>query len=469
MGGDRSIPWLRPALLLALVAIAARWQTWGNPAIGFDEQYYLLVGDRLFHGALPYVDVWDRKPVGLFLIFAAIRVLGGDGVLQYQLVAALTAWATALAIHRGARGGAGGLAAGVAYLLWLNFVEGEGGQAAVFYNLPMIGAALLVRRAVEARAPPRWIGGAAMLLVGLALQIKYSVVFEGAFFGLALLWSGWRRGAGVGGLAASAAGLATIALLPTIAAVAAYWRLGALDAFAFANFASFFGKSGGDLSARLTGYAMAIGILSPLIVAALLPGAAGERGFLKAWMAAAVVGVLPFLNGPNPNSLPPLLLPLTLLAAPGLARRPRWTIALLAVIFVAGQAVLTLNQRTKGSAAQARALAAAATPRRGCLYVYDGYPALYHLTHSCLPTRYAFPGLLNTRSEASAAALGVDPTTEVARILATRPDKIADVQPAYARGNPATRALVDAAIARDYRRLFAVKTGAKTRIVYERR
>ncbi|MGJ3625794.1 hypothetical protein AB5I41_00095 [Sphingomonas sp. MMS24-JH45] len=318
-------------------------------------------------------------------------------------------------------------------------------------------------------APPRWLGPAAMLLVGVALQIKYSVVFEGAFLGLALLWGAWRRGAGAVPLAGSAAGLATIALAPTVAAVAVDRRLGALDAFAFANFASFFGKSGGDLSARLLGYAMAIGILSPLIVAALLPGATRERGFFKVWMAAAVVGVLPFLNGPNPNSLPPLLLPLTLLAAPGLARRPRWTIALLGVVFVAGQTVLTLNQRTKGSAAQARAFAVAATPRRGCLYVYDGYPALYHLTHSCLPTRYAFPGLLNTRSEASAAALGVDPTAEVARILATRPDKIADVQPADARGNPATRALVDAAIARDYRRLFAVKTGSKTRIVYVRR
>lgn len=469
MGGDRSEPWLRPALLLALVAVAARWQTWGNPAIGFDEQYYLLVGDRLFHGALPYVDVWDRKPVGLFLIFAAIRGLGGDGVLQYQLVAGLAGWATAMAIHRGARGGTAGLAAGAAYLLWLNFVEGEGGQAAVFYDLPMVVAALLVRGAVEARAPPRWLGPAAMLLVGIALQIKYSVVFEGLFLGLALLWGAWRRGAGIARLAAVATALATVALLPTIAAASVYWRLGAFDAFAFANFASFFGKGGGELSARLAGYAMAAGILSPLIAAALLPGRRDGRGFLAAWMLAAVIGVLPFLNGPNPNSLPPLLLPLTLLAAPGLARRPVWTAALLAVVFVAGQTVLALNQRTKGSAAQARALAAAATPRHGCLYVYDGYPMLYHLTHSCLPTRYAFPGLLNTRSEASAAALGVDPTAEVARILATRPEKIADVQPAYARGNPATRALVDAAIARDYRRLFAVRTGSKTRIVYERR
>ncbi|MGJ3625795.1 hypothetical protein AB5I41_00100 [Sphingomonas sp. MMS24-JH45] len=56
-----------------------------TPPSASTGEYYLLVGDRLFHGALPYVDVWDRKPVGLFLVFAAIRWLGGDGVLDLSL------------------------------------------------------------------------------------------------------------------------------------------------------------------------------------------------------------------------------------------------------------------------------------------------------------------------------------------------------------------------------------------------
>lgn len=53
-------------LLLTLVALVARWVTFGNPVIGFDEQFYLLVGDRMLHGAMPFVDIFDRKPVGLF-------------------------------------------------------------------------------------------------------------------------------------------------------------------------------------------------------------------------------------------------------------------------------------------------------------------------------------------------------------------------------------------------------------------
>ena len=65
------------------MVIAARAQTFGNPVIGFDEQFYLLVGDRMIHGAIPFVDIFDRKPIGLFLIYGAIRLLGGEGTLQY--------------------------------------------------------------------------------------------------------------------------------------------------------------------------------------------------------------------------------------------------------------------------------------------------------------------------------------------------------------------------------------------------
>ena len=38
-------------LLLALVALVVRARTFGNPVIGFDEQFYLLVGEHMLHGA----------------------------------------------------------------------------------------------------------------------------------------------------------------------------------------------------------------------------------------------------------------------------------------------------------------------------------------------------------------------------------------------------------------------------------
>ena len=178
----------RVALLLLAIAIIARTQTFGSPTIEFDEQFYLLVGDRMLSGAIPYVDIWDRKPIGLFLIFAAIRTLGGDGFFAYQIVATLFAAATAWFIHAFAkRGGAadfGAICAGAGYILWLNLLQGEGGQASVFYTLPMVAAAWLT---VKATAKPRalmLLGAGAMILAGLAIQIKYTAVVEGILFGV---------------------------------------------------------------------------------------------------------------------------------------------------------------------------------------------------------------------------------------------------------------------------------------------
>lgn len=192
----------RLAALLLLVAVAARAAQFGNPVVQVDDEFYLLTGDRMLHGALPYVDIWDRKPVGLFLIYAAIRLLGGAGVLQYQIVATLFVVATALVVARIARnlsGPHGAAAAGVVYILYLGMFGGEGGQSPVFYNLfvalaawTMIG---LVRR--PGFGAFGFAGGlAAMLLIGVAMQVKYTALFEGLFFGLALLWFGRRRGTG---------------------------------------------------------------------------------------------------------------------------------------------------------------------------------------------------------------------------------------------------------------------------------
>ena len=137
-----------PGLLL-LLAVVVRAQTFGNPVLGYDEQFYLVVGDRMLNGALPFVDIFDRKPIGLFLIFAGVRLLGGEGTIQYQLIAALFAWSTAVLIWRFAKRAGnefGAIAAAASYLIWLDFMEGEGGQAPVFFNLPMVAAAMVVER-----------------------------------------------------------------------------------------------------------------------------------------------------------------------------------------------------------------------------------------------------------------------------------------------------------------------------------
>ena len=470
----------RPAVALILLAVAlvARAQTFGNPVIGFDEQFYLLVGDRMLHGAVPYVDVFDRKPVWLFLIFAAARALGGDGFLQYKLVALGSVVATALLIHGIARRSAGPVAALLAaalYILWLDFMEGEGGQSPVFYNLPMVAAAALILT-VRRGSDPLRTGAGAMLLVGIALQIKYSAVAEGVFFGCWLIAMAWQAGHRGWRLARSITAWIALALLPTLAAFGVYAAIGQAQPFLFANFLSALAQGRGGAVTQVEGLAAILGILAlPLLFAAL-----GGRGqprrdrFLLGWLAASALGILLYWRFASPHYAMPLLPPLMGLLAPAIDAGHRRRVAGLALAIVAlagGQAVLAISARHKGGAREAAAVARAAhVDGTGCIYVYDGYPALYMLTGSCLPTRWPFPGHLATQEESRAAALGADPTREVRRILATHPVAIVDDWPHFSGGNPVTRRILERTLAADYVLAARICTGpGRVRLVYRRR
>ncbi|MBB3880154.1 ArnT family glycosyltransferase [Sphingomonas pseudosanguinis] len=466
-------------LLLTLVALVARARTFGNPVIGFDEQFYLLVGDRMLHGALPYVDIFDRKPIGLFLLYAGARLLGGDGFLAYKLVTTGFVIATAYGVHRVARrfaGPIGAVVAAILYILWLNLMEGEGGQSPVFYNALMLVAAGAVLRAVQGRGRLCVQGAVAMAAIGIALQIKYSVLPEGVAFGCILLWHGWRMRVPMARLAGMALGWIALALLPTLVVYGIYTAMGHGPAWLFGNFLSVGGQAARPLTDELEGLAACVGILSPLaLVIALgrpwrrVPGEArGGFGVLLIWLAVTVLAVLLYGRFGSPHYAMPIVLPAVIVAAPVFDRwRRTWIIAFVLAIALAGQIVLFFSERTKGGAAEAIAVAHAATPISGCLYVYDGYPALYMLTHSCLPSRWVFPGHLNTRDEASAAAIGTDPVAEIRRILAQRPGAIVDDYPRFAFGNAATRAVLRGVLARDYHLAACVPTGPhRMRLVY---
>ena len=469
-GTRRLAGWLVPlGLLLAL--IVARAQTFADPVLGFDEQYYLLVADRMLHGAVAYVDIWDRKPIGLFLLYAGAILPGGDPFLNYKLLAASFVWASATVIYRAAlrdTGRTGSVIAALFYVVWLNFMEGEGGQAPVFYNLPVLLAAVVTRSALASgkRLFPR--GCFAMLLVGLAIQIKYTAVFEGAFLGLALLWAQYRTIGITGRLAGFGAVWIGCALAPTALAFAIYAGMGHAHDFVFANFLSIFGRLPDPPLDRLAGLLAIVAILLPLSVIAVLEWRRScTLSFWHGWALAAALSMLAVGSFLSPAYAMPLLAPLCLAGAPWFERRRIAGGVLVALGLIGGVLVVRQVITGKGTRDEALRIAAAAQPKHGCIWVYDGYPALYLLTQSCVPTKWAFPGHLNTADEASAAAIGVDPVAEVARILATRPDVIVDDFPAYRLGNRDTRALVERELAFRYRLTARVQTGpGRYRLVY---
>jgi len=413
-------------LILFLAACTLRLPDVGNPLVDLDEQMYLLVGQRMWDGAVPYVDIWDRKPIGLFLLFAATQTLPVDGVVAYHLVALAAAAATAGLIADFVRRlgkPAGALPAGLLYLVWLELIGGRGGQSPVFYDLPMIAAAIVTWCAIVDR---RRTGAAAMLLVGLALQIKPTVVFEGVFFGIALLVASWRNTGSYARTAAAGALYVAAALIPTALAFATYAGLGHAVEWWFANVDSIFLRRTTAKDPILDHLLGALLVLAPpLLIAAR--GLSVRRdaaiGFVALWLATALIGWLcvpPYFN----HYALPLLVPMAVAAGLALDRSTMRVAAA-----VSGIGLLLLSgyphwRETAEARRRLNALSAAIATHTGtaCPFVFQAPPALYNAGRFCLPTRYPFPPHLIQASESG--AIGIDPATEVARILATRPPVI---------------------------------------------
>jgi hypothetical protein len=412
---------------------------------------------------LPFIDFWDRKPFGLFLIYAAIRAFGGDGILAYQIVATLaaasTAWCVAhIARHVAPPGAA--IFAGLVYIVYLSVNGGDGGQSPVFYNLPVALAASCVVAVYRRRSFDRTAYGLsclAMALCGLALQIKYSVVFEGIFFGLALVVRAARTGIRLPAVGMAALSWCLIALLPTAAVVGVYWHIGALDTLVFANFRSVFLRQPPDTALMIERLAL-IGLhLLPIaiVAACALPRLRRVQPvgpLLAGWTAAAIAGLLLFGTYFDHYALP-LVLPLSILAAPLLARRIG-KVPVVVPVVLAGLVYVAINtailRTTRGDGEGVRRLAARiGRSPLGCLFVFQGDPILYQLTRSCVLTAYNFPTFLSETGDSRTT--GIDPHAELRRVMAARPSYvvISSIDPAVT--DPAAYAFVQRDLDRHYR------------------
>lgn len=469
---------LRRLSVLVLVALAARWRVFGNPIIFSDEEWYLLVGRAMWHGALPYVDLWDRKPIGLFLLYLPAGPFSPQvGVYVYQALAFIAVVATAwliVVVARGVGWRRGALVAGILYILWLDLADGQGGQSPVFYNLPMIGAVAL---AIGGHPVQRRTAAVAMALVGIALQIKYSVIFEGIWFGLWLMLTDFRNTRSIGRTICWGAVMAVIALVPTALALAWYVHIGQGAVFFFANFRSILLRHPDPAAMQIDNATVALALLGPLVAMSVagIGATAGSardknaRCFLLIWLAVAVSGFVAFGGWYNHYTLP-VMLPGCVCAAAFLGDRRvgQWlSIPAVVLVFVAGQLVLSSELRHRGTPAQFAALVRVVGRGPGSLYGDMGHPALHIFTGRPALTRYLFPSHLQIAREAG--AIGVDQATELNRIFARRPDVVTILGPDNGAA-PARVAQVRALVARGgYAPPLRLPLGGEWVDVYRRR
>jgi len=457
---------LAVVLALALFTFLVRGAWIGDPNADIDEQLYSLIGNQMLHGAVPFVDLWDRKPWGLFALFAAAHAIGGPGPAAYQVMAALftlagaglTYWLARDQVDRVTAG-----AAGLLYVVLCAIHDVHSGNSEAFFIPLLLAMAILVRDQTHPEAVRRAL--VAMLIGGIALQIKYTVLPQCLFFGVWALWGQYRRGTGVVPLAGLAAIFGALGVLPTLLVGAAYALAGHWDAFVFANFISFFDRlpaSVGRFPHLIFIFLALQGTLAVLGIKAALRARAGgplppHYGFVMLWMVAALAST--FLPSTVYRHYLAVIIPTTvLLSLPLLRGRSGASLFTPALLPAAIYLVLVpfQYQISHENRAAMQRLAIAIAPRINagagrCLLVFDGPTSLYRMTGSCYPTRFIFPDHLNNALEMN--ALEVRQEDEVRRILGRRPPVIVTAEKPLTPQNFAAKDQVDAAIARDYRLL----------------
>jgi 4-amino-4-deoxy-L-arabinose transferase-like glycosyltransferase len=464
-------------LLILITAFATRAVTFGNPLVDMDDQFYWLVGRSMWDGAWPILDIWDRKPVGLFLLYGAIA--GVDrSILAVQIAATLFAAGTAILVRAVALRIAsprGALLAAFTYLLTLPLFGGQSGQSPVFYNLFMAGAGLLMLASTISgdAAVIRRRAVAAMTLCGVALVIKQVSVAEGVFIGLAFLFLLHQAGERTVRIFAMAAAMIAIALLPTILGVALFAVRGEAAAAAYvqASYLSIFAKTSGADRSLLAGVGYLLLFGGPLLLAAAIGAAVGWKEsknplahrLATIWIAAAFLG---YLLIPNffPHYALPMLVPLSIMAARAYDQKigPPLFVALLACTLISGR--LTDWAANRRAAADFRRIAATIDDGRhgGCLYVANGPVGLYAAVPACRLTTYLFPYHLTLATEAT--SIGVDQQSEIAHIFTARPAIIVTQDDKRPKQSAVVQGTLDRQLFANYREIAHVPADAAVEI-----
>jgi len=458
---------LHPGIVFALLLAAAfvlRFSTLGDPNLHGDEVFYHTVGVAMHHGALPYVDVWDRKPFGLFALTWAIAALS-PSMLAFQIAAMLfaagTAWCIALLAQRWTSP-RGAMLAGLLYLLYLPVLQCFGGQSPVFYNLFIVAALLLAAQALPAlragqvpRAVPL-----AMLLAGIGITIKTTAFFEAAFLGLWCAAALWRSPAARPLALRHIGQWALIGAAPAVVIALAYFSIGHWREYWHAMVTANLDKPPHWPTSLARLRMMAAVLLPAAVLAALgLTRMAGPaRGFVLAWIGAAMLGLIA-----NPNFYlhyaAPLAVPLCVAASAFLARG----LPGMAIMAVLAAMSIQIAPPRPGHAARSAAaidrLVALVRGHKGPgpLLLYDAPPQLYVETGQPFVTPLVFPTHLSHAIEKDTSHLST--LAETRRVLALRPGAVVmATPPRNGPVNTQTHRLVLAYAARHCRLVQVVPT-----------
>jgi hypothetical protein len=456
-GGSVDSSVVRFTVFLA-VALAFRAPTLLYSELNWDEHLYRLIADSLLRGHVPYTEIWDRKPVGIFVIIAALQAAFGSSILALRIATSVAVAAAAILLTTVGRrlfprSPTIGVIAGFFFIFYTMRNGGEGANTELFFiPLHLMGLCLLLQTCEMRGSRMLTVAFAAGLFMGAAVQVKYNVVFDIVAFAATFLLLNIESisNLDMSRLAGVAATTGLGILVPTATVIAWYALIGHLNDFIGANFsanATLVGATapGFDLANLRQGLRnydlLVLGAIAALVGGRFLARDSGEkRGWLAvtAWLGAMALALLflrRFADHFFIQTLPSLSLAAAFFVArsvavltpsgiPGLIRLllPVGCVAVWGGYTPFDAAMETLSKRYLDgiphwgdrSATVAAALRERLQPADE-IYVVGRTLGVYYLTERRSPTRFAFAEHLWM------GYAPVDGAAELERILERRP------------------------------------------------
>jgi len=215
----------RPLAILLLLTILVRLPFLFEAVIDWDEASFLLVGDDILRGHLPYIHAWDNKPPLAFLPFALVLAAFGENGVGSRILGMVLVFLGAWFLYRAALRFVGGKAAlwgSVLLVLYASAPPGSFGTMSEHLLLPLL--CLIMHRLLEPDASGRHLLGTGIVL-GAAVLVRLNMAYACVGLAAGLLVLSSR------GIVRRVSLVALGALAPLVLVALPYGITGNLDLF----------------------------------------------------------------------------------------------------------------------------------------------------------------------------------------------------------------------------------------------
>jgi 4-amino-4-deoxy-L-arabinose transferase-like glycosyltransferase len=180
------------AVCLLSISILVRFPYYFVDVINWDESTFILMGQSLLDGHLPYTQLWDLKPPLAFVAFAFFIVSLGKSIVAIRIAGTLCVFLTAWLVYVVGRS-IGNSSAGVlaAILTILTVTAIDSGQATMTEHVacvPLLGALTWL---ITRKMTPGVLFLAGILLTGAAL-IRLNLAYVVIAVGIWLVYSKFK-------------------------------------------------------------------------------------------------------------------------------------------------------------------------------------------------------------------------------------------------------------------------------------